>query len=200
MTAQSTAWVFTLNNYTEEEIQHLFFLFDDECTRYGIFGYEIGDNGTPHLQGYVSFSSRIRRDGAKSRLPARCWFEPAKGSPSANIVYCSKGGDFEEIGDRPTPGRRKDLEVIQEKLDEGVSSKEISTEFFGTWARNYRAISLYEHWHSPQKTPRALEDFGFTARRAPASPISRAPSEMVIPSTNLVVLSGGMDTKARRSF
>lgn len=41
--------VFTLNNYTPEEYEHLCEI--ARTTKWFIMGMEVGENGTPHLQG-----------------------------------------------------------------------------------------------------------------------------------------------------
>jgi len=90
------AWVFTLNNYTHEDelkVQQL------KC-RYIIYGHEVGENGTPHLQGYVYFDNRIRRSSLSKFMP-RAYLSPANGDLAANQVYCSKGGDVFEKGIPP---------------------------------------------------------------------------------------------------
>lgn len=52
-------WFFTFNNYTEDEMFQLEQVFKSKCSKY-YFQEEIGANGTPHLQGSVSFSKKIR--------------------------------------------------------------------------------------------------------------------------------------------
>ncbi len=47
-------WCFTLNNYTEEEVSAIVLQFKEYCD-IAFFSYEVGDSGTPHLQGYVEF-------------------------------------------------------------------------------------------------------------------------------------------------
>jgi len=54
MAKGTRAWCFTLNNYTEEERDALRSL---KC-KYIVFGYERGEEGTPHLQGYVHLSTQ----------------------------------------------------------------------------------------------------------------------------------------------
>lgn len=94
----SRRWVFTLNNYTDDEvasiklIPHHFLLFGRECAP---------ATGTPHLQGYVVFSSARRFNAVKKAFPPRAHIEPAAGSTSQNVAYCSKSGHVYESGTRP---------------------------------------------------------------------------------------------------
>lgn len=48
-------WCWTLNNYTDEELFELETLCDnaDNEVRGICWGHEVGDNETPHLQGYL---------------------------------------------------------------------------------------------------------------------------------------------------
>lgn len=80
------SWVFTLNNYTEEEITTLK---DVDC-KFIIFGKEIGDNGTPHLQGYIQFKNSKRLSECKN-INNRAHWESAVAGPQKNVDYCSKG-------------------------------------------------------------------------------------------------------------
>lgn len=71
---------------------------------YYIYGEEIGEEGTPHLQGYVRFKNARTLKVMKKALH-RAHLEIAKGSPFQNYQYCSKQGITTEHGERPTkPG------------------------------------------------------------------------------------------------
>jgi len=50
-------WVFTLNNYTEENIN---FLMEHSSIEQLSFQEETGESGTPHLQGYCKFKTKRR--------------------------------------------------------------------------------------------------------------------------------------------
>lgn len=80
-------WCFTLNNYTDGDKDLIVHVIESEC-RMAIIGKELSSTGTPHLQGYIEFSTKSR--------PFNCFYikkihwEGAKGSRRANIKYCSK--------------------------------------------------------------------------------------------------------------
>lgn len=96
MASKSSRWCFTINNFTEGDIALLSQL---DCS-YLIYGKETGDSGTPHLQGYVTFSGQKRLAGMKKIHESAHW-EIARGNSEQNIAYCSKQGEFTERGDRP---------------------------------------------------------------------------------------------------
>jgi len=89
---------FTLNNYVEEEdVPRLSAYFEEEA-KYWIIGREVGDGGTPHLQGYASLSRRCSFNAVRNKLGSRCHIEGARGTARQNREYCSKGGNFIEGG------------------------------------------------------------------------------------------------------
>lgn len=81
-------WCFTLNNYTEEEVGAIGSRFKEFQW---IMGYEVGESGTPHLQGYVEFPTKIRP--LSLGLSKRIHWEVARCDRSVNIRYCSKAGN-----------------------------------------------------------------------------------------------------------
>ena len=97
---QSKRWVFTLNNYAESDFAH----FHDAPDRaYVIIGKEVGESGTPYLQGYITFHKNKRLSPVKIIHPRAHW-EIARESTYECIKYCSKDGDFHEVGERPKVG------------------------------------------------------------------------------------------------
>ncbi len=105
MSARSRAWCFTLNNYTVAE--GLRICEDETRFTYMVIGKEVGNNGTPHLQGYVYFKSAKTMTAIKRLFGDRLHLEVAKGNSQQNFEYCSKGGDFQEIGVRPATQAEK---------------------------------------------------------------------------------------------
>lgn len=92
---RARSWVFTVNNWTPEQYDMLMAM---EC-RYMIIGKEMGDQGVPHLQGYVVFRNQVYHRTLNGRL--RCYWAVALGDPDDNYAYCTKGGDFHERGEKP---------------------------------------------------------------------------------------------------
>lgn len=100
MPTPKKAYCFTLNNYTEDECSAIIRVCETE-SRYAIFGYEVGESGTPHLQGYIIFKRSYRFKTIKDRFLPRCHIEIAAGSAHRNHAYCSKGGNFREFHELP---------------------------------------------------------------------------------------------------
>lgn len=96
-------WCFTLNNYTELEIANITSnLTSDRCF-YAVVGKEVGENNTPHLQGYVHLRVRKRLIGMKKMISEKAHFEVARGTDEDNKKYCTKDGDIlVEIGEPVT--------------------------------------------------------------------------------------------------
>jgi len=89
-------WVFTYNNYTLE-IESLIKGLD--CA-YCCYGREVGESGTPHLQGCICFNTQKRLTACKKILPSAHW-EIMRGNIVEASDYCKKDGEFEEFGLMP---------------------------------------------------------------------------------------------------
>lgn len=82
-------WCFTLNNYTEDEISSIVPIFNEKC-KIAFFSKEIGEGGTPHLQGFALFKVKIR----PSSLLKKAHWTISRGSILENLIYCRKEGDL----------------------------------------------------------------------------------------------------------
>jgi hypothetical protein len=107
---QHRSWCYTLNNYTPEERKELL---QTPC-HYHICGEEKGENGTPHLQGYMYLKTKCSLLAMK-RLQGRAHWEPAKGTAEQNKAYCSKQGRFVETGVFPSRSGRNPGEAEKER-------------------------------------------------------------------------------------
>lgn len=81
------AWLFTLNNYTEEDISHITDPILSEKYEY-IFQEEKGQVGTKHLQGYIKYKNKVSFSTVKKLLP-KAHIETAK-NKYAVMNYCRK--------------------------------------------------------------------------------------------------------------
>jgi len=87
----SKKWCFTFNNYKESEHEMIINLFSSNSSKF-IVGKEIGESGTPHLQGYIEWPRKIRP--ISLGLPTAIHWAKARGSRADNLIYCSKDGNF----------------------------------------------------------------------------------------------------------
>lgn len=107
--ARSRKWVFTLNNFSEQDKVILRNeSIHDPRVRWVNWGEEIAPStGTPHLQGAIWFKNPLSRASVRKFLPNGCWFEAARGTAEQCKTYCSKGGhNIFEHGECPIEKRR----------------------------------------------------------------------------------------------
>jgi len=102
MTSNNSAknWAFTINNYTDDKIELLSDLVPLGKCQYLVFGMEVGEEGTPHLQGYLQLPKKLRFNQVKALIGGSGHIdrEYQNSTPTANQTYCKKGGDFLEYG------------------------------------------------------------------------------------------------------
>jgi len=90
-------WCFTLNNYNGSDLDNCRQFIEINC-RYGIVGEEVGESGTPHLQGFINCRESYDLASLKIKLGSKFHFERARGTDSENRRYCSKDGQYWESG------------------------------------------------------------------------------------------------------
>jgi hypothetical protein len=118
-------WSFTLNNPTPEDVDRLLAVNGQGVSllpgvEYIIFGREVGESGTPHLQGTVCFQSRKVRSQA-IQIIGQAHFTTTR-YLSQSIEYCKKDGNFSEVGTAPAgKGGRSDLEDFKDTVKEGIT-------------------------------------------------------------------------------
>lgn len=101
-TIRSRGWCFTINNYTSDDEHHVFNL--AWYSKYVVCGKEVGESGTPHLQGYVYFQDAKTMSAVSAYLP-RAHLEKARGTAEENYQYCTKENDYYEYGEKPLEPR-----------------------------------------------------------------------------------------------
>lgn len=137
-------WVFTLNNYSSQDVQRIQELGADRAQyRYLVFGREVGERGTKHLQGALCCTKRRTLQHLRSRISNNAHFEVMRGSPKQAAEYCKKDGDFVECGELPvvTRGYRSDLSDMLSAIRRGDSKNVIIEEHFSAYAKATRAAN-----------------------------------------------------------
>lgn len=116
----SRCYCFTLNNYTDEDVEQL------SAATMPVkaigWGREVGESGTPHLQGYLELTKPMRIAGLKKLggAYAKMHLETRRGSREEAIAYCGKEAPWEAHGNWDiTQGSRTDLDITRQRALEG---------------------------------------------------------------------------------
>lgn len=133
---------FTINNWTVDDIEKLL----NAKYTYVITGFEIGAEGTPHIQGYMELQSQSRLTTLKKFFP-RAHIERRMGSQEQAINYCKKDNNFVEDGEYKVQGKRNDLDKVRTiALEQGMRAV---TDTF-----NYQGIKVAEKFLTYNEEPR----------------------------------------------
>lgn len=109
---------FTVNNYSEDERKQII---EGEIWEYVVVAREVGETGTPHLQGYGELRKRTSRNTVHRWFGGRAHCEERRGTQAQAVEYCKKDGDFEERGEARNQGLRGDLDRVRgDVLDVGM--------------------------------------------------------------------------------
>ena len=104
-----------------------------------VIGYEVGKDGTPHLQGYVCMK-KTRTLPAMKKIMPRAHLELMKGTPEQAAEYCKKDGKFDEKGTFPVY-RNKDTNSATKKRNADYA---LAVEL----AKRQKALRM-RSWHAP---------------------------------------------------
>ena len=96
--SQRQRWGFTLHNYSPSLDVRAHLSKSNFLVKRAIWGYETGERGTPHLQGYLELNRSLRPSHLRKIFPTAYWYG-ARGSASQNVQYCIKEGNFDVLGD-----------------------------------------------------------------------------------------------------
>lgn len=108
---------FVINNYTESEVCQLKLLIPNIAKK-ARFGLEVGESGTPHIQGYISLLKKERYTGLqKNECFKRASFRKCRNEP-ALIEYVSKGTDIWSYGFPVELKIIKNLYPWQQKIED----------------------------------------------------------------------------------
>jgi len=130
--SRSRNFCFTLNNYSDANLEWWKQAVEMEFFKYVCFGQEIGDSLTPHLQGYVQLpkdrkSIKALIDSLANETCGKPHWEIARGSLEDNQNYTKKEGVWLEFGAPSCTGRgaRSDLYEVATAISKGASLQEV---------------------------------------------------------------------------
>lgn len=154
---------FTLNNYTEEEYQRIQQIdIEKEKIRYIVVGKEVGELGTPHLQGYIEYNTQVRMAGIKKLISNRLHIEERKGTAQQALVYCKKDENYIEKGQPKLvkdkklnkvgeQGKRQDILNIWDSVKKGYSQTQLLEEYPIEYSKYGKAIDKYYTINEPPR-------------------------------------------------
>jgi len=130
---------------------------DWEAVRCAVWQLEVGEQGTPHYQGYIVYKRSCRFPTVKRLLGQDPHIDIARGTQAQCIAYCTKEETRVEgpywFPDEATvrgsvQGTRSDLKTACDQIVAGAAFAEIDTV---TWARNNRGLLSLYAIHHPAK-------------------------------------------------
>lgn len=138
-------WVFTWNN---PDLDNAVSLDTWPFIGYAVYQLEVGQNGTPHYQGYVQFAKKRTLAHCRGLLPFAHW-EVARGTPMENRAYCTKletrapGHDPIEFGEVELAiraGQRSDIEIAIATIRAGCSELQLMGQSPSFWLNHPNVI------------------------------------------------------------
>lgn len=155
----SKNYVFTFNNYEDQNVREAMEHWSTHCTYLG-WGEEIAPStGTPHLQGIARFKSKIRPTqasrllgetfGVNSDQHIHC--ERSRGTFSQAKAYCEKEGRYTFFGEEPIQGKRSDIQEVAERIVAGDSIADAVKEHPSVFIRYSKGLIAYSQLFQKQR-------------------------------------------------
>ena len=161
-TNRQRGYVMTINNWTASDLTIVESFIASKYVTYLVMGFEVGENGTEHIQAYMHFTEGRTKKWVHEYWPRAALLDPrAEGDKFANrYLYCMKYDDkrktnglFEvdpdgfyiEFGDRPNPPKdkqpKKSISLqIMERIQEGATMADLTLEFPGYMLQNHSKV------------------------------------------------------------
>lgn len=138
---------YTLNNWTDTEYN----LLKELSYTYQVIGKEIGEGGTPHLQGYIEFKNRMRFSTLKKKLP-RLHIEARKGTALQASDYCKKEGNYEVFGTISEQGKRNDILAATQMILDKKPLKEIANANPEVFVKYHKGLMAFKNIQYEDRT------------------------------------------------
>lgn len=137
---RSRGWVFTINNYNEFDIERVKTI---ECKGMKA-GLEVGESGTPHIQGAVYFENAISLESVRKRISTKGHYEAMRGSWE-HQDYCLKDEQvIRNYGEGPQQGKRVDIEEFRDAIKSGLTEEDAYEQYFPIMAKYPRFYGGYK--------------------------------------------------------
>lgn len=170
---RSRGWCFTLNNYAAGTLQAIRIVFSAELKpfQYIVMEHEVGESGTPHIQGYVYFTNQRTFNSAKECIKQmlgnqNAHIEKQKGTCTQAADYCLKDklsgkitsdNDWLELGEKPVGscegGKSARLEALTALIADGNATREqIYDADPATYVRNHRGLQTAQEIKTKHRT------------------------------------------------
>lgn len=134
--SRTHSYCFTINNYTDDDVAQVMSLWEEHGCDYYVIGFEVGEKGTPHIQGYVHFPNALTRSSLSKKI-SRANIRKAKGNAEQNYKYCTKDGDYYVEGAMPEQGKAgKDL------IDNIMQNPYENFHLYNQYRKSYRELQL----------------------------------------------------------
>lgn len=132
----SKTWDFTLNNYTEDEVETVT-RWSTEVKKMSV-SKEVGESGTPHLQARVTFARAYRLPALKKLLPRAHWL-PTKAAQDS--LYVLKAGSEVIVHvDNRQQGRRNDIHDAAEAVKSGASITQVARDHSVVYVKYHKGL------------------------------------------------------------
>lgn len=128
--SRSRCWTFTINNPDEYDLGDCLRAYD-LFGRYMVLGFEIGDSGTEHIQGYIYFTNPATKKQVSKRM-SRASLRRSKGTADDNLQYCTEDGLFVRFGEQPVQGK-----VTWDTIVEAMEDPKSDMPIFNQYRRSY---------------------------------------------------------------
>lgn len=123
---------------------------------------EVGENGTPHLQGYIEFDKPKRMKATCKLLGGRAYVtmraktigKTEQWNRDKAREYCMKEGEWLEFGEWSAGGRgaRTDLQKLMELINNTEPTIKIMEEMPAVYSKNIRFCEKYQALKEKQQT------------------------------------------------
>lgn len=137
---QLIKYCFTYNNYNMDELESIYSSLKNVC-EYFLYGEEVGESGTPHLQGFIYLKKSMRITELKklSDIIYKFNFSEMRKDVINSVIYCSKDGVIYHYN------------LPEEYLNEIEARKEIKKHKLPWWDNYNKKIELIEPTYNYQK-------------------------------------------------